>query len=310
MSAPTDAIDADFRPLAVQAAAPLAAPQLLDALRPAERVALMAEIATVVKDVIEKQKWFKQIGPKKHILIQGWTFIGGLGGCSAKTTETEKIEGGFKAHAVVVRVDSGVEVGSADQVCMASEANWKGKDDYALIGMASTRACSRALSTVFRHVVELAGYSATPAEEMTHDDKPLRAPQGNPDDLADAYTAQAARTRPAPRNEPPAPSTPPAPPANTEADAKKRRALRTSINVNCRVLWPTKAECDTNRHLAERLHRVSGLGDDVLDSVPMEALESLQRDIARRSNGSAEATARSIERDEEDAMWDALDRAR
>jgi hypothetical protein len=39
--------------------------------------------------------------------------------------------------------------------------------------MASTRACSRALSSVFRHVVELAGYSATPAEEMNAGDKPL-----------------------------------------------------------------------------------------------------------------------------------------
>jgi hypothetical protein len=165
-----EAIDAKFEDrsgsLAVRTSAPVAAPQLLDALRPAERVALLAEIASVVKDVIEKQKWFKQIGSKKHILIQGWTFIGGLGGCSAKTTHTEKIDGGFKAHAVVVRVDSGVEVGAADQVCMFSEANWRGKDDYALTGMASTRACSRALSTVFRHVVELAGYSATPAEEM------------------------------------------------------------------------------------------------------------------------------------------------
>jgi hypothetical protein len=166
MATDDEPLDAEFKPLAIRPEAP---PQLLDALRPADRVALMAEIATVVKDVIEKQRWFKQIGPKKHIRIEGWTFIAGLGGCTAKTISTEKVDGGFKAHAVVVRVDSGVEVGSAEQVCMSSEYNWKGKDDYALIGMASTRACSRALSTVFRHVVELAGYSATPAEEMVKD---------------------------------------------------------------------------------------------------------------------------------------------
>lgn len=175
-----DVIEGSFteapRPLAVQASP--AAPQLLDALRPAERVALLAEISNVVQDVIAKQGWFKQIGPKKHIYIQGWTFIGGLGGCSVKTTHTEKIDGGYKAHAVVVRVDTGIEVGAADQVCMTNEAKWKGKDEYALIGMASTRACSRALSTVFRHVVELAGYSATPAEEMFTDEKPhVTAPQ-------------------------------------------------------------------------------------------------------------------------------------
>lgn len=146
--------------------APVAAPQLLDALRPAERVALMAEVSSVVKDVIEKQKWFTDIKGKKHIRIEGWTFIGGLGACSAKTTHVEQIDGGWKAHAVVVRVDTGIEVGSAEQVCMKTESFGKGKADQALIGMASTRACSRALSTVFRHVVELAGYSATPSEEM------------------------------------------------------------------------------------------------------------------------------------------------
>jgi len=173
MATDDEPLDAEFKPLAIRPEAP---PQLLDALRPADRVALMAEIATVVKDVIEKQRWFKQIGPKKHIRIEGWTFIAGLGGCTAKTISTEKVDGGFKAHAVVVRVDSGVEVGSAEQVCMSSEYNWKGKDDYALIGMASTRACSRALSTVFRHVVELAGYSATPAEEMVKD-TPAVAPE-------------------------------------------------------------------------------------------------------------------------------------
>ncbi len=164
-----EVIEGETTEIAIRQAQPAIppAPQLLDALRPAERVALMTEISDVVKDVIERQGWFKQIGPKKHILIQGWTFIGGLGGCAAKTTHTEPIEDGYKAHAVVVRVDSGVEVGAADQVCKTTESKWKGKDDYALVGMASTRACSRALSTVFRHVVELAGYSATPAEEIT-----------------------------------------------------------------------------------------------------------------------------------------------
>jgi hypothetical protein len=183
MATDDEPLDAEFKPLAIRLEAP---PQLLDALRPADRVALMAEIATVVKDVIEKQGWFKQIGPKKHIRIEGWTFIAGLGGCSAKTISTEKVDGGFKAHAVVVRVDSGVEVGSAEQVCMSSEYNWKGKDDYALIGMASTRACSRALSTVFRHVVELAGYSATPAEEMVKDTPAVPPEPPSEPDLSNA----------------------------------------------------------------------------------------------------------------------------
>lgn len=182
-----DTLDAEFRETGalVVVPEPIRAPQLLDALRPAERVALMTEISNVVKDVIEKQKWFADIKGKKHILIQGWTFIGGLGGCSAKITHTEQIDGGFKAHAVVVRCDTGIEVGSAEQVCMKGENFGRGKDDYALVGMASTRACSRALSTVFRHVVELAGYSATPAEEMLPEPaepKPAKPPKNTAQD--------------------------------------------------------------------------------------------------------------------------------
>jgi hypothetical protein len=75
--------------------------------------------------------------------------------------------------------------------------------------------------------------------------------------------------------------------ANAEADARKRRALRTSIVVNARVLWPGKKN-DEERHRAERLHRVHGLTDDVIDQVPMEALESLERDLARRAAGRTE----------------------
>lgn len=331
----TDVIEGEFKPLAVQSTAAIAAPQLLDALRPAERVALMAEISTVVADVIKKQGWFVDIHGKKHITIHGWTFVGSLAGCSVKTTGYEKIDGGYKAHASVVRVDSGVEVGSAEQVCMKAESFGRGKEDYALIGMASTRACSRALSTTFRHVVELAGYSATPAEEMHKDDKPLGAVKPDhaydpkpvrvstedltalatslglnlgewlathvaPDlmdrprkvlTIAESVKAKAMLEALIPRDlrsadNPVVLAADIAP--NPDADARKRRALRTSIHVNAKVLWPRKQECDANRHLAERLHRVSGLADDVIDKVPMEALESLERDLARRANGTSQ----------------------
>jgi hypothetical protein len=346
----TDVIEAEFKPLAVQAEAHLAPSSLFESMRPAERIALAGEMADVLKDVLDKKGLIVKIPGKngavsEHVKAEGWQTCGALCGVSARVVSTTKTANGYEARAEAVRLDNGVVVGGGEAVCTKDEKRWSYADEYAIKSMAQTRAISKALRGVLAWVIVLAGYNPTPAEEVPPGgfdaaprSRPAAAPQGNPDDLADAYTAQAARTRPAPRNAPestrrpdatatdpakgansehpgtgdrvvrpelnPAAGRAPEPaPLNAEADAKKRRALRTSIVVNSRVLWPDKAECETNRHLAERLHRVTGLGDDVIDSVPMEALESLQRDIQRRSNGHAEATARTAERDDEDAIW-------
>ena len=44
--------------------------------------------------------------------------------------------------------------------------NWSGRDDYALRSMAQTRAVSKALRLPLGFIVALAGYEATPADEM------------------------------------------------------------------------------------------------------------------------------------------------
>ena len=49
---------------------------------------------------------------------------------------------------------------------MRSEKSWAGRDDFALRSMAQTRATSKALRMPLGFVVTLAGYLATPAEEM------------------------------------------------------------------------------------------------------------------------------------------------
>lgn len=114
---------------------------------------------------------------------------------------------GWEAVAVVVDTRTGVEVGRAESMCLNDEDNWgqvpvyewvdeldasgkkiwvegkngkkgyfKGRKEqkgskpkplFQLRSMAQTRAEAKALKSVFGWVVVLAGYRATPAEEMT-----------------------------------------------------------------------------------------------------------------------------------------------
>ena len=58
------------------------------------------------------------------------------------------------------------KVGAAESMCSRSESKWKTSDDYAVRSMAQTRAVSKALRLPLGFIMELAGYSATPAEEI------------------------------------------------------------------------------------------------------------------------------------------------
>ncbi|MEJ7783152.1 MAG: hypothetical protein WKF96_00015 [Solirubrobacteraceae bacterium] len=71
----------------------------------------------------------------------------------------------WEAH-VEILTPSRVVVGSADAMCGRGEMTWAKRDDYALRSMAETRAESRAYRRAVGWLVNIAGYSATPAEEM------------------------------------------------------------------------------------------------------------------------------------------------
>jgi hypothetical protein len=49
---------------------------------------------------------------------------------------------------------------------VSDERNWSHRDDYALRSMAQTRAVAKALRLCLGWIMSLAGYEATPAEEM------------------------------------------------------------------------------------------------------------------------------------------------
>lgn len=141
--------------------------------------------------------------PKWHVDVEGWQTLATLLGLAVvpqeprpitdpitgvpvmtsfevheKTYHPKNKGGGLKAERDYVvqgydwrcRVEvfkNGSLVGAGESVCRRTEERWKDADDYAVMGMAQTRGTSRAIGAAARWIVALAGYSATPSEEMT-----------------------------------------------------------------------------------------------------------------------------------------------
>lgn len=164
-----------------------------------EGVSLMASPVQMVKDgkraakalmdvIRENPGWAIKFGDSKdeYLVFEAWQTVAQFFGYAVDTSQIpERVEfgevKGFQAVAVVIDKKTGNKVGGATGLCMNDEENWntedhenrfkkmvKGKPLYQLASMAQTRAGSKALRNIFAWVVVLAGYKATPAEEMTH----------------------------------------------------------------------------------------------------------------------------------------------
>jgi hypothetical protein len=142
-----------------------------EAQTPGEVVTRARDVATALADVIEQQKLYKQIGGKKHVLVEGWTLLGTMLGVFPVVEWTRPTEDGWEAR-VSARTLSSAEVGSAEAMCSRAETRWAKADDYAIRSMAQTRATSKAMRLPLGFVMTLAGYEATPSEEMVEKSEP------------------------------------------------------------------------------------------------------------------------------------------
>jgi hypothetical protein len=139
-------------------------------LEPVAKMQFAGQIANVLKDIIDKQKLFTQIGPNKHVNIEGWSTLGSILGILPKENRVIKIPdnqgGGYEAHVDLIRANDGGVCGGASSICTRAERTWAKRDDYALRSMAITRATGKAYRLAFAWIINLAGYSGTPLEEM------------------------------------------------------------------------------------------------------------------------------------------------
>jgi hypothetical protein len=125
------------------------------------------ELAETLADIIRRQKLYVSISGRNHVRVEGWTLLGTLLGVFPVCVWTRTLADakGWEAR-VEARTLAGAVVGAAEASCSRDERLWKERDDFALRSMAQTRATAKALRIPLGFVIAMAGYEATPAEEM------------------------------------------------------------------------------------------------------------------------------------------------
>jgi len=138
---------------------------LLGVQDPVEGLAATERFANALKAKIEANNLSHRIGGKDYLGLEALQMAATALGIVAVVTETRKLENGWAARAEA-RTLAGAIVGAGDSQCVRDEHTWSRRADFALLGMAQSRALSRALRGPVGSVVSLASFAVTPAEEM------------------------------------------------------------------------------------------------------------------------------------------------
>ena len=150
--------------------------------------------ASALMDIVNNSeaKVVIKIGQKDYLKVEGWEFIGKADNTYAVTDwvspiyEDEELVA-YEARVKLVKEGQDGEVGGAISECGLDSfvtQNAKGRDKHnAAKSMAQTRAASKAFRMKYSWVAVLAGYEATPAEEM----QTVRA---EPDKSSENYCAE------------------------------------------------------------------------------------------------------------------------
>lgn len=130
----------------------------------------MQSMAKVLKDHIVKHKLYSNIKGKNYVEVEGWQFAGGMLGILPQVVEVKDLstdkEVKWLAEVKLVNIKDGETVGRGYALCSNKEAKKKSFDEYAVLSMAETRAIGKAYRSTIGWVMKVAGYEATPTEEM------------------------------------------------------------------------------------------------------------------------------------------------
>lgn len=149
---------------------PTTALALPDVGSPLAQVGYARQCAKLASDIIESCKLYKVIGRRKFVEVEGWTTVARFYELSPKVEFSRPLaEGGYEARVVLVD-KTGVTRSSAEAECgTRGDSEWPSRPAYAQRSMAQTRATSKACRLALSWVLVLAGYEATPAEEITEE---------------------------------------------------------------------------------------------------------------------------------------------
>lgn len=194
---------------------------LFGASEPAAVIEKATSVANALKGVIVRQGLVSKISGKEYPRCEAWTLLGTMLGVFPVTVWTKEVEGGWEAR-VEARTKDGAIIGAAEAQCLRAEKNWANRDDFALRSMAQTRATAKCLRMPLGFVMTLAGFEATPAEEMVSDHPP-KTDYRRPAPQSATSTRPAAQSSMAPQKPKPAPpQNKPAAPEKKFATAKTR----------------------------------------------------------------------------------------
>lgn len=176
---------------------------------PEAQLAFATKAANALMSVVKSKPKPVMIRGKQYLEYGDWQVLGRFYGATVEVEWTKPLYNGqpgeitgYEARVLVKR--NGEVISSAEGMCTRDEQRWKDADEYAVRSMAQTRTAAKALRNAFGWVAELAGYSATPAEEMdgvARDDgrmKPYsvpRKPQPQQDDQPPFLTPSEQRQR-------------------------------------------------------------------------------------------------------------------
>lgn len=141
----------------------------LQANTPTALITGATAIADQLADVIRKKQLSNRIGGKEYVRVEGWTTLGALLGVIPREDDVKELDdGGYLATVSLVRISDGAVVSRASAECGMDEDTWAGRPRYARRSMAVTRATGKAARLAFSWIMALAGFEATPAEEMPY----------------------------------------------------------------------------------------------------------------------------------------------
>lgn len=128
------------------------------------------DFAAQLKKIIVEQKLYSNIQGRNFIHSEGWQFCGMSFGIIAIVESLEDLSTDtavkYRAEVVLKNLTTNKICGRGIAICTNKERGKQQFEEYAIASMAQTRAVSKAYRSVFGFIAKLAGYEATPAEEV------------------------------------------------------------------------------------------------------------------------------------------------
>jgi len=121
-----------------------------------------------LKRFIVSENLYTPIQGKNYVNVEGWQFAGASMGLVPVVESCDRLEReGEIAYRTTVNIFQGERVVSRGfAICSDKESKRKNADEYVIASMAQTRAIGKAYRLLIGFLMKMAGYEATPSEEM------------------------------------------------------------------------------------------------------------------------------------------------